>query len=132
MKPQRRLIDGVVRNFFPQDIRAEICGPGAPSGTYMTASIAAAEVIGRKLGERAVAKGLTAVQWTRPRKYHGKTKAFIDAVRAAGIQTLKGHPRNTIPGPDHQRAVLRDVLKRSENERGFADPLDQRKASQLS
>ena len=46
----------------------------------------AAEAIGRKLAEKALAAGITAVKFDRgPYKYHGRVAALADAARAAGL-----------------------------------------------
>ena len=70
----------------------------------------AAGIIGQTLAERANKIGLSSVQWKRPGRYHGKIKAFIDAVRDGGIATLKANPPGTIPGPEHQRKTLEESL----------------------
>lgn len=67
---------------------------------YATANVAAAERVGNLFGERAVKKGVDAVYWRAPGKYHGKIKAFIDAVRSNGIRTLRAPPENTPPLPE--------------------------------
>lgn len=83
-----------------QQIRNEIAGPDAPKGTYATGSVAAARVIGQKFGTRANEKGISLVYWRRPGRYHGKIKAFIDAVRECGIQTkTPPHPKMP-PAPE--------------------------------
>ena len=71
----------------------------------------AAGVVGETLAKRANALGVKVVQWSRPGKYHGKIKAFIDAVRDGGIQTLKSYPMNTSPGPKHQKQTLAEVVR---------------------
>lgn len=49
-------------------------------------NIAAAEVVGKLLGERAVAKGIEKVHFDRNgRKYHGRVKALADAARGSGL-----------------------------------------------
>jgi len=53
----------------------------APGG-----NIAAAEVVGKRLGERAVAKGVEKVFFDRNgRRYHGRVKALADAARESGL-----------------------------------------------
>jgi large subunit ribosomal protein L18 len=50
-------------------------------------NVAAAQAVGKLLGERAKAKGLQAVTIDRNGyKYHGRIKALVDAVREAGLQ----------------------------------------------
>lgn len=67
-------------------LRAAIAGPQAPSGTYATASVAAARFIGTQFAQRARENGVDTVYWIRPGKYHGKIKAFIDAVKEGGVE----------------------------------------------
>lgn len=46
----------------------------------------AAEAIGRKIAEKALAAGITQVTFDRgPYKYHGRVQALADAARAAGL-----------------------------------------------
>lgn len=46
----------------------------------------AAELIGRKVAERALAAGITQVKFDRGNyKYHGRVAALADAARAAGL-----------------------------------------------
>ena len=50
-------------------------------------NVAAAKVVGRVLGERARAAGLTRVVFDRGGyKYHGRVKALADAAREAGLE----------------------------------------------
>lgn len=47
---------------------------------------AAAEVVGRRVAERALAAGVTAVVFDRgPYLYHGRVKALADAAREGGL-----------------------------------------------
>lgn len=51
------------------------------------ANIAAAQVVGKAIAERAKAAGITTVAFDRSGfKYHGRVKALADAAREAGIQ----------------------------------------------
>lgn len=79
-------------------MRAELC-PRAetPGASYATASVAAARLIGLQVGKRAAQRGVNVVLWDRPGKYHGKIKAFIDAVRECGVQTRMAM-RKEMPG----------------------------------
>ena len=67
---------------------------------YATANVKAAGRIGDIFARRAQEQGVEAVYWRSPGKYHGKIKAFIDAVRAHGIRTLTAPKFNTPPPPD--------------------------------
>ena len=50
-------------------------------------NVAAAQVIGKVLGERALQAGITQVVFDRGGyKYHGRIKALADAAREAGVQ----------------------------------------------
>ena len=50
-------------------------------------NVAAATVIGQRLGERCTEKGITAVVFDRGQyKYHGRVAALADGARAAGLQ----------------------------------------------
>ena len=47
---------------------------------------AAAEVVGKRLAERAVAKGIEKVHFDRNgRPYHGRIKALADGAREGGL-----------------------------------------------
>ena len=47
----------------------------------------AAEIVGKLIGERALAKGVTTVTFDRGgRIYHGRVKALADGARAAGLK----------------------------------------------
>lgn len=47
---------------------------------------AAAATVGKRLGERALAKGITKVHFDRNGKpYHGRIKALADGAREAGL-----------------------------------------------
>lgn len=81
-------------------LRHKIAGPDAPPNTYVTSTVAAARQVGQHFAERACAKGITAVYWQRPGKYHGKIKAFIDAVREAGIETKRAPKPDMPPVPE--------------------------------
>lgn len=78
-----------------QNVRREIAtAQAAHIAGYSTGNVAAAERVGQIFGERALQNGVNTVYWHSPGKYHGKIKAFIDAVRANGIRTLRPHPEN--------------------------------------
>lgn len=50
-------------------------------------NVGAAEVVGKKLAERAVAVGITRVGFDRSGfRYHGRIKALAEAVRENGLQ----------------------------------------------
>ncbi|GJN23661.1 hypothetical protein PR202_gb11327 [Eleusine coracana subsp. coracana] len=55
-----------------------------------TRDVAAAAKIGKLLGERLLFNGIPAVSvsMSRDQKYHGKVKAVIDSLRAAGVKLL--------------------------------------------
>lgn len=56
----------------------------------ITRDVAAAAKIGKILGERLLQKNIPAVSvfLKREQKYHGKIKAVIDSMRAAGVKLL--------------------------------------------
>lgn len=50
-------------------------------------NVAAAEVVGKTLAEKAKAAGISAVQFDRNGyRYHGRVKALADSAREAGLQ----------------------------------------------
>jgi large subunit ribosomal protein L18 len=56
--------------------------PGASTG-----GVAGAKLVGKKLAEKAKAKGVSAVVFDRGGfRYHGRIKALADAAREAGLQ----------------------------------------------
>jgi large subunit ribosomal protein L18 len=64
---------------------ASSCGKN--SGLKYGGNIAAAKVIGKRIAEAALAKGITKVCFDRgPYKYHGRIKALAEAAREAGLQ----------------------------------------------
>lgn len=75
-----------------QKVRDLLNAPWDGPGRYATSTVAAAKTIGELLGERAHNEGVSAVYWQRPGRYHGKIKAFVDAVREAGVQTFTPPP----------------------------------------
>lgn len=74
-------------------LREQLAGPNAPVKSYVTGSVEAARFIGDQFGQRASREGITSVYWNRPGRYHGKIKAFIDAVREHGIETKMAPPK---------------------------------------
>ena len=51
------------------------------------ADVAAAQTVGKKLAERATAKGLSEVVFDRGQyRYHGRVKALADAAREGGLK----------------------------------------------
>ena len=59
----------------------------AKAASASTSDAAAAARVGELLAARAAAAGLDGVHWARRRgeRYHGKRKALVDAMRAAGL-----------------------------------------------
>ena len=52
-----------------------------------TGNIAAAQIVGKLIAERVLAKGFDTVAFDRSGfKYHGRVKALADAARAAGLK----------------------------------------------
>jgi large subunit ribosomal protein L18 len=50
-------------------------------------NVAAATLVGKAVGEQAIAQGITAVKFDRgAHKYHGRLAAVADAAREAGLQ----------------------------------------------
>jgi hypothetical protein len=86
-------------NIYIQEVRQAILGPDDHPRGYKTSTVAAAETVGTIFGQRAKDQGVEFVTWIRPGRYHGKIKAFIDNVRAAGIRTLQAHPELSPPKP---------------------------------
>lgn len=61
-----------------KDLREELLGGG---------NVAAATIVGRRLGERCVQRGIVAVVFDRGMyKYHGRVAALADGAREAGLQ----------------------------------------------
>lgn len=57
------------------------------AGVKYTGNIEAAVAIGKAVGERATAKGITEVAFDRSGfQYHGRVKALADAAREAGLK----------------------------------------------
>jgi len=60
---------------------------GKNSGLKTGGNMAAAAVVGKKLAEAALAKGITLAQFDRGHyRYHGRVKALADAARSAGLK----------------------------------------------
>lgn len=68
-------------------------------GRYASSTVKAARTIGEELAIRMQDAGVSSVYWNRPGTYHGKIKAFIDAVREAGIQTYTPPSLEMPPAP---------------------------------
>lgn len=84
-----------------QEIRRAITQKtGSHIESYATASVAAAGTVGEIFSDRAQKHGIHTVFWNSPGKYHGKVKAFVDAVRASGIKTIRPMPRGTPAVPE--------------------------------
>ena len=50
-------------------------------------NVAAAKAVGKRIGEKAVASGISQVSFDRSGfKYHGRVKALADSAREAGLQ----------------------------------------------
>lgn len=81
-------------------VRRAIGGEDAPRGSYVTGSVAAARHVGDEFGRRAAERGIGVVYWQRPGRYHGKIKAFIDAVRGWGVETKTPPRLDMPPAPD--------------------------------
>ena len=63
------------------EVRASLGGSGKGG------NVAAAEVIGKRIAERAKAAGIEKVAFDRSGfAYHGRVKALADAAREAGLQ----------------------------------------------
>jgi len=68
----------VAANSLDKEVRQQMHGGG---------NVAAAKVVGRVLGERAVKAGLRQAVFDRGGyKYHGRVKALAEAAREAGLQ----------------------------------------------
>lgn len=79
-------------------------------GRYGSSTVEAAKTIGEELASRMQKKGVDLVYWDRPGRYHGKIKAFVDAVREAGIKTYTP-PNEMMPkAPKHVPGVG-DIIK---------------------
>ena len=56
-------------------------------GEKLTANLAGAEALGKRMAEKARSAGIEQVVFDRNgRRYHGAVKAFADAARAGGLQ----------------------------------------------
>lgn len=68
-------------------VSASTVEPDAKSTLKSGATKSAAESVGRRIGERAIQKGITAVAFDRRHyRYHGRVQALADAARAAGLK----------------------------------------------
>ncbi|AKJ69835.1 50S ribosomal protein L18 [Pandoraea thiooxydans] len=64
------------------DVRKELAGKEGKGG-----NVAAAELIGRRIAEKAKAAGVESVAFDRSGfRYHGRVKALADAARSAGLK----------------------------------------------
>ena len=67
------------------DMRKELAAGGTAAGKG--GNTAAAEIIGKRIAERAKAAGVEKVAFDRAGyAYHGRVKALAEAARAAGLQ----------------------------------------------
>lgn len=67
-------------------VSASTLDPDLKGDLSTTGDSAAAERVGRLIGERALAKGITQVVFDRGgNQYHGRVKALADAAREAGL-----------------------------------------------
>ena len=65
-------------NTLQSDVKAEL---------KVTGNADAAAIVGKKIGEKAVAAGVSEVAFDRSGfKYHGRVKALADAAREAGLK----------------------------------------------
>lgn len=63
------------------EVRKQLCGSGKGG------NVAAAEIVGKRIAERAKAAGVEKVAFDRSGfSYHGRVKALADAAREAGLQ----------------------------------------------
>ena len=63
------------------EVRKQLCGSGKGG------NVAAAEIVGKRIAERAKAVGVEKVAFDRSGfSYHGRVKALADAAREAGLQ----------------------------------------------
>lgn len=63
-----------------------VSASSAEGGAKLGGNVAAAIEVGRRLGERAKEKGITAVAFDRGSyRYHGRVQALADAAREAGL-----------------------------------------------
>ena len=89
----RLCINRTPRHIYAQIIAAEGDRVLASASTLdkdlragSTGNVEAAAAVGKLVGERAVAAGVTAVAFDRSGfKYHGRVKALADAAREAGL-----------------------------------------------
>lgn len=83
-----------------QLIRGKLGVPVSPGpGRYATSTVAAAATVGDLFAERMRQQGVSTVYWSRPGRYHGKIKAFVDAVRGSGIETHRAPKWEMPPAP---------------------------------
>lgn len=79
-----QLIDDVAGHTLAAAGTAE---KGLAEGLERTSDVAAAKAIGKALGERAVAKGITRVVFDRGgHPYHGRVRAVAEGAREAGLE----------------------------------------------
>ncbi len=99
--PKSQMRSLTITYFSEQGIRRAIAtAENSHIDGYATASVKAAATVGQIFADRAAQRGIHTVFWKAPGKYHGKIKAFIDAVRGKGIKTLRPNPRGTPPVPE--------------------------------
>lgn len=74
--------DGATVVAAASTVESDIRGGGSYTGNKT-----AAEIVGKKIAERALEKGVAKVAFDRSGfKYHGRIKALADAARAAGLE----------------------------------------------
>lgn len=86
---------------FIDDDAARTIAAASTMGTDSKANVEAATVVGQRAAEAALAKGIRAVVVDRGgHAFHGRVKATVDAVLAAGISTGGAQPAADAAAPD--------------------------------
>lgn len=79
-----QIIDDVAGNTL---VAASTMDKAVAENLKYTSNVDAAKAVGKAIGEKAVAAGITTVVFDRGGYiYHGKVKALADAAREAGLQ----------------------------------------------